>query len=122
MMKRMYYLEICDSDKICGGVYPLGEMTEKQALKEAERRIKELWRSDKENLKRIEFNVCNDCEALDMVFSIDLMHGDITVYDYRTEEFIKDTSADRIKRQLKKIDDGLAEMDRMYNALSGNHA
>ena len=118
----MYYLEICDSDRICGGVYPLGEMTEKQALKEAERRIRELWRSDKENLKRIVFNVCNDCEGLDMVFAVDLMHGDITVYDYRTEEFIKDTCAGRIKRQLKKIDDGLAVMDRMYNALSGNHA
>ena len=121
-MKNMYYLEICDSPKICGGVYPLGEMTEKQALKEAERRIKELWRSDKEGLKHIEFNVCTDSEALDMVFGVDLMHGDLMVYDYRTEEYIKDTAGDRIKRLTEKIDEDLAKMKETLAALSGTRS
>lgn len=119
-MKKMYYLEICDSDKICGGVYPLGEMTEKQALKEAERRIKELWRSDKEGLKHIEFNVCTDDDAMDMVFSVDLMHGDIMVYDYLIKEFIKDTAGDRIQRLFKKIDDNIDEMKKASAAISCN--
>lgn len=106
-MKRMYYLEICDTDYICGGVYPLGVMTEKQALKEAERRIKELWRSNKVRCYNIQFNVSLDEEALDMVYCVRLWKGDITVYDYRTEEFVKDTAHGRIGNLLDKIDDQL---------------
>lgn len=106
-MKQMYYLEICDTDYICGGIYPLGVMTEKQAIKEAERRIKELWRSNKDRCYNIQFNVCLDEEAFDLVYCVRLWKGDITVYDYRTEEFIKDTANDRICKLLDKIDDQL---------------
>jgi hypothetical protein len=106
-MKQKYYLEICDTDYISGGIYPLGVMTEKQALKEAERRIKELWRSYKDRCYNIQFNVCLDEEAFDLVYCVRLWKGDITVYDYRTEEFIKDTANDRICKQLDKIDDQL---------------
>lgn len=106
-MKQMYYLEICDTDYICGGIYPLGVMTEKQAIKEAERRIKELWRSNKDRCYNIQFNVCLDEEAFDLVYCVRLWKGDITVYDYRTEEFIKYTANDRICKLLDKIDDQL---------------
>lgn len=102
-MKQMYYLEICDTDYISGGIYPLGVMTEKQALKEAERRIKELWGSNKDRCYNIQFNVCLDEEAFDLVYCVRLWKGDITVYDYRTEEFIKDTANDRICKLLDKI-------------------
>ena len=106
-MKKMYYLEICDTDYISGGIYSLSVMTEKQVLKEAERRIKELWRSNKERCYNIQFNVSLDEEALDLVYCIRLWKGDITVYDYRTEEFIKDTAHGRIGKLLDKIDDQL---------------
>lgn len=106
-MKRTYYLEICDTDYISGGIYPLGIMTEKQALKETEMRIKELWRSNKDRCYNIQFNVCLDEDALDMVYCVRLWKGDITVYDYRTEEFIKDTVHGRINKLLDKIDDQL---------------
>lgn len=106
-MKQMYYLEICDTDYICGGIYPLGVMTEKQAIKEVERRIKELWRSNKDRCYNIQFNVCLDEEAFDLVYCVRLWKGDITVYDYRTEEFIKDTAHGRIGKLLDKIDDQL---------------
>lgn len=106
-MKQMHYLEICDTDYISGGIYPLGVMTEKQALKEAERRIKELWGSNKDRCYNIQFNVCLDEEGLDLVYSIRPWKGDITVYDYRTEEFIKDTANGRICKLLDKIDDQL---------------
>lgn len=106
-MKQMYYLEICDTDYICGGIYPLGVMTEKQALKEAERRIKELWRSNKDRCYNIQFNVCLDEEAFDLVYCVRLWKGDITVYDYRSEEFIKDTVNGRICKLLDKIDNQL---------------
>ena len=106
-MKQMYYLEICDTDYICGGIYPLGVMTEKQALKEAERRIKELWCSNKDRCYNIQFNVSLDDDALDLVYCIRLWKGDITVYDYRTDEFIKDTAHARIGKLLDKIDDQL---------------
>lgn len=119
-MKKMYYLEICDSDTICGGVYPLGEMTEKQVLREAEHRIKELWRSDKNRHQRIEFNICTDTEAIDMIFGVSLLRGDIMVFDYRIDEFIKDTGSDRIKRLLKKIDEDIAGMKTTLITLSDN--
>ena len=106
-MKQMYYYEICDTDYICGGTYPLGVMAEKQALKEAERRLKSLWHSNKERCYNIQVNVCLDEEALDLVYCVRLWKGDITVYDYRTEEFIKDTANDRICKLLDKIDDQL---------------
>lgn len=106
-MKQMYYLEICNTDYISGGIYPLGVTTEKQALKEAERRIKELWRSNKDRCYNIQFNVCIDDDALDLVYCIRLWKGDITVYDYRTEEFVKDTAHGRICKLLDKIDDQL---------------
>lgn len=100
-MKTKFYYEIEDSDKICGGIYPLGGMTEKQALKEVERRVKELWKTDKNGLYKISVNLCTDCDALDMIYNISLFKGDITIYDYRTEEFVKDTLHDRISRRLK---------------------
>ena len=106
-MKQMYYLEICDTDYICGSIYPLGVMTEKQAIKEAERRIKELWRSNKDRCYNIQFNVCLDEEAFDLVYCVRLWKGDITVYDYRSEEFIKDTANGRICKLLDKIDNQL---------------
>lgn len=46
-MKKMYYIEFCNSGYIRGDVYPLGEMTEKEALKVTEKRIKELYRNDR---------------------------------------------------------------------------
>ncbi len=126
-MKKMYYLEICDSPQICGGVYPLGEYTEKQALKECKRRIKELWRSDK-NLKRIEFHLCEDEDAFDVIFSIELFKGDIRVYDYRTEECIEDTLIAGIDKGLKELDESLAKLDESFakiekavNIIVGSH-
>lgn len=85
MMKTMYYLEICDTTAISGGVYPLGELTEKQALKECKKRIKSLWRQDKKQYRRIKYNLCTDEDAFDMVYCIELSEGDISVYDWRTE-------------------------------------
>ncbi len=119
MMKRQYYLEICDSDAICGGIYPLGIMTEKQALKEAERRIKELWRSDKERYTSIRFNIGTDEDCCDMVYSIHLFKGDITIYDFAKDKIIKDTMMERINRLSKEMDEAV---EVLQNYVENHHS
>ncbi len=113
-MKTTYYIEIKDTDYISGGVYFLGILTEKQALKETERRIKELWRSNKERNFSLSFNLCTDEDTLDMVYGVSLLRGDITIYDYRTETFVKDTFQERYDRRKAKWE----EEDRRINLLS----
>lgn len=109
-MKTMYYLEICDTTAISGGVYPLGELTEKQALKECKKRIKSLWRQDKKQHRRIKYNLCTDEDAFDMVYCIELSEGYIRVYDWRTEEYVEDTRQERIDRLSKEIDECFVKM------------
>lgn len=116
-MKRKYYLEICSSSKISGGVYYLGEYTEKQALKECKKRIKALWRSDKKNFESLRYNLCTDEDALDLVYEIMLFRGDICVYDYRTEEYIEDTRQERIDKIKKDLDESLAMMEHYANKI-----
>ena len=104
-MKRKYYIEIENSDSILGGVYPLGEMTEKQALNECEKTVKAIWRSDKKRNYKVDVNLCLDPEAFDSVFHISLYEGDNTIYDYRTETIIKNEASERIKKICSELDE-----------------
>lgn len=110
-MKKMFYIEIKDTNAISGGIYPLGEMTEKQAIKEVIKRAKELWRQDKERFYTLSYNIATDEDALDMVYSVDLWRGDINVYDYRTEEFIKDTWKERYEKKKSQYEAELEALE-----------
>lgn len=111
----MYYIEIASTNAICGGIYPLGVYTDKQAIKEVIRRAKEMWREDNERHYKLSFTIATDENALDMVFCIDFFNGDITVYDYRTSEFIVDTMQDRINRNLKRFTERMAALEAEIN-------
>ena len=104
-MKRKYYIEIENSDSILGGVYPLGEMTEKQALDKCENIVKDIWRSDKKRNKKVDAYVCLDPEALDSVFHVSLYEGYNTIYAYRTETIIKNESSEHIKKICSELDE-----------------
>lgn len=114
-MKQMYYIEIANTKAIFGGIYPLGVYTEKQAIKEVMRRAKELWREDKDGHYKLSYTIATDADAMDMVFCIDLFKGDITVYDYRTSEFIVDTMQDRINRNHKRYTERMASLEAETN-------
>lgn len=114
-MKQMYYIEIASTKAICGGIYPLGVYTEKQAINEVMRRAKELWREDKEHHYKLSYTIATDEDAMDMVFCIDLFKGDITVYDYRTSEFIVDTMKDRMERNHKRYTERMAAIEAEIN-------
>lgn len=104
-MKRKYYIEIENSDSILGGVYPLGEMTEKQALDKCEKTVKDIWRSDKKRNYKVDAYLCLDPEGFDSVVHISLYEGNNTIYDYRTETIIKNESSERIKKICSELDE-----------------
>lgn len=111
-MKTMFYLEIKDSKTISGSSYPLGKMTDKQAIKEATRILKNLRRENKD-IGLIEANICTDEDCLDLTYGVSLFStGNVVVWDYTLEKTIIDTGKDKFEKKMNRIHKLFDTMDR----------
>lgn len=117
-MKTMFFIEIKENKRVSGSSYPLGKMTDKQAIKEATRILKNLRRENKE-IGLIEANVCTDEDCFHLTYGLSLFStGNLVVWDYILEKTIIDTGKDKFEKKMNRIHKLFDTMDKQMEEIN----